>query len=113
MGKIAAGLLAPYDSYQHRVAIDRFVKDIPRSNRHPTWKVLQSIEAGLPSLADRPCLMFWGMRDWCFRPECLERLLQHLPHAEVHKFATAGHYVVEDAHQQIVPILRDWLDGGA
>jgi haloalkane dehalogenase len=49
------------------------------------------------------------MQDWCFRPLCLERLLQHFPDAEVHRFADAGHYVVEDAHERIVPLLRQFL----
>ena len=47
---VRAGLLAPYDNWANRVAIDRFVRDIPFSPRHPTWQVLEQIEAGLPSL---------------------------------------------------------------
>ena len=52
--EIRAGLLAPYDSWEHRIAIDRFVQDIPASPRHPTWQTLQQIEEGLTQLADRP-----------------------------------------------------------
>lgn len=107
---IRAGLLAPYDSWAHRIAIDRFVQDIPDSPHHPTWSVLEAIERGLPTLADRPCLCIWGMRDWCFRPLCLERLLRSLPAAEVHRLADASHYVVEDAHEQIVPTMRQFLE---
>ncbi len=52
---VRAGLLAPYDSWDHRVAIDRFVKDIPSSSRHPTWQTLAHLEQELGQLADRPC----------------------------------------------------------
>jgi len=106
---VRAGFLAPYDSWEHRVAIDRFVRDIPLSSRHPTWRTLERIERGLAQFKDRPCQLIWGMRDWCFRPACLERLRQHLPDAEVHRLADAGHYVVEDAHEQIIPRIEHFM----
>jgi pimeloyl-ACP methyl ester carboxylesterase len=106
---VRAGLLAPYDSWAHRVAIARFVQDIPASPKHPTWDTLQQIERDLPTLADRPCQLIWGMQDWCFRPECLDRLREIFPNAEVHRFAEASHYVVEDAHEEIIPRMQDFL----
>jgi haloalkane dehalogenase len=108
--EVRAGLLAPYDSWANRVAIDQFVRDIPFSPRHPTWPVLEGIEAGLSRLADRPIQLIWGMRDWCFRPECLERFAQHWPMAEIHRLEDCGHYVVEDAHERIVPLMRSCLE---
>jgi haloalkane dehalogenase len=108
--EVRAGLLAPYDNWANRVAIDQFVRDIPFSSRHPTWKTLEQIEAGLPSLADRPISLIWGMKDWCFRPQCLERFVQHWPSAEVHRLDDCGHYVVEDAHERIVPLLKQFLE---
>lgn len=107
--EVKAGLIAPYDSWAHRIATLRFVQDIPLSPRHPTWQVLERIEAGLPSLANRPIQLIWGMRDWCFRPECLERFRKHWPNAEAHPFEEAGHYVVEDAKDQVLPLMREFL----
>ena len=102
---VQAGLLAPYDSWENRIAIHRFVADIPMSKRHPTWQTLADIEAGLPTLADRPIMAVWGMRDWCFTPACLDRFLAVFPDAEVHRLEHAGHYVIEDAHERIVPLV--------
>jgi haloalkane dehalogenase len=107
---VRAGLLAPYGRWAHRTAIYRFVADIPLSRTHPTHKVLAEMERGLPALADRPSQLIWGMRDWCFRPGCLERLAAIFPAAEIHRLNDAGHYVVEDAHEQIVPLVADFLD---
>jgi cis-3-alkyl-4-acyloxetan-2-one decarboxylase len=107
--EVRAGLLAPYDSWQHRIAIERFVADIPLTGRHPTWQTLHAIEQALPSLADRPAMMIWGMRDWCFTPACLDRLLRSLGSARVHRLQDAGHYVVEDAHERIVPLIEAFL----
>ncbi len=106
---VCQGLLAPYDSWAHRVAIDRFVRDIPMTRRHPTWQTLADIESGLPTLGDRPVQLIWGMRDWCFTPECLQRFEQVFPHAEVCRLEDAGHYVVEDAHERIVPLVDQFL----
>jgi haloalkane dehalogenase len=107
---VRAGLLFPYDNWDHRIAIQRFVADIPLTRRHPTWQTLEEIERGLPTLAEKPTMMIWGMRDWCFTPACLERLLVSFPQASVHRFEDAGHYVVEDAHERIVPLVRSFLE---
>lgn len=106
---VRAGLLAPYDSWAHRIAILRFVQDIPTSPRQRTWQTLADLERGLTTLANRPCLLVWGMRDWCFTPRCLERFQSLLPLAEVRRIENAGHYVIEDAYEQIVPWVRDFL----
>jgi pimeloyl-ACP methyl ester carboxylesterase len=106
---VRAGLLAPYDSWGYRVGIWRFIRDIPLSKRHRTWKTLESIEAALPSLADRPIKLIWGMRDWCFNDVCLRKFQAIFPNAQTHAFDDAGHYVVEDAHERIVPLMRELL----
>jgi haloalkane dehalogenase len=106
---VADGLLAPYDNWNHRIAIYKFVKDIPASSGHRTWDVLANLEAQLPQLSDWPILMMWGMKDWCFRPECLRRLQESWPEAEVHEIADAGHYVIEDAHEQVATTVDGFL----
>ncbi len=106
---VRAGLLAPYDNWDHRIAIDRFVQDIPLTRRHPTWPVLEQIERDLPQLADRPTTLIWGMKDWCFTPVCLDRLRRLLPNGETFRLSNAGHYVVEDASQEVLEIVRDQL----
>lgn len=107
--EVKAGLIAPYDNWANRIAIDRFVYDIPFAKSHRTWKVLEEIEAGLKSLAAKPTLMVWGMKDWCFRPECLDRLITHFPQAEINKIDTAGHYVIEDAPEMVIAAVQAFL----
>ena len=106
---VAAAYLAPYDSWKHRRQIRAFVDDIPTRASHPTWQVLSDIEAALPSLADHPQLIIWGMRDWCFRPACLERFEQVWPRAEVHRLADVGHWVVEDADDDVAALMTQFL----
>ncbi|HEX7448713.1 MAG TPA: alpha/beta fold hydrolase [Pirellulales bacterium] len=107
---VRAGLLAPYDTWSNRVATHRFVQDIPLSPRHPSYATLAAIEHDLVNLRDLPVMLIWGMRDWCFTPHFLERFQQFFPEAEVHRFDDAGHYVIEDAHERIVPLLRTFIE---
>jgi cis-3-alkyl-4-acyloxetan-2-one decarboxylase len=106
---VRAGLLAPYDNWRHRIAIDRFVNDIPMGPRHPSYRRLLQIEQGLPSLRDRRLMLIWGLRDWCFTPHFLARFQEIFPGAAVHQFEDAGHYVIEDAHERIVPLVRSFV----
>lgn len=107
--EVRRGMLAPYDSWANRIAIDRFVQDIPLSPHHRSWKLLEQIDASLPSLAVKPCLLLWGMRDWCFRPSILRILKQRFPAAQCIEFSDAGHYLMEDASGGVVSAMRDFL----
>jgi cis-3-alkyl-4-acyloxetan-2-one decarboxylase len=107
--EVRAGLIAPYDTWAHRRAVYEFVRDIPLSPRHPSYAKLAEIEAGLASLADRPTLLVWGMRDWCFTSHFLERFLDFFPAAEVRRLDAAGHYVVEDAPEEVIDAIEEFL----
>ncbi len=104
----AAGLLAPYDSWKNRIAIDRFVRDIPTRPNQTTWQTLLKIEDSLREMK-MPKLLVWGMRDWCFRPECLDRFCAVWPDAKVVRFADAGHYVMLDKPDEILGAIRDFM----
>lgn len=104
-----AGMISPYDSWDNRKAIFEFVKDIPTSSNHPTWKHLKDLESSLPSLADMPIKLIWGMRDWCFQPSCLDMLLESWPNAEVHRMEDAGHWVTEEKPKEVLASVSDFL----
>ena len=104
-----AGLLAPYDCPQHRVAVSRFVQDIPLRPSDAAYPVLARVEQRLHLLRNTPTLVCWGMRDPVFDEVVLDHLLSYLPQADVHRFADAGHYVLEDAAERIVPLAARFL----
>ena len=106
---VRAGLLAPYDSWANRLAVHRFVADIPLQPTHPSYATLLEVEEGLGQFRNSPICLIWGMEDWCFTPKFLDRFLDFFPQADVHRLADAGHYVIEDAHEEIVPILVDFF----
>jgi len=105
-GAVATGLIAPYSNWANRVAIARFVQDIPRSPADPTWQLLASIEQQLPRYGDYPVKLVWGMHDWCFRPECLHRFQKLLPNAQTQELTDVGHYVMEEAADEVLAVIR-------
>ncbi len=107
---VKAGYLAPYDGWHGRRAIQAFVDDIPLHPRHPSYGRLTEIENGLARLAHLPTLLVWGMQDWCFTPHFLERFLDFFPQAEVARLSEAGHYVVEDATEDVIARVERFLD---
>ena len=100
---------APYDSWAARRAVLRFVQDIPLRAGDPADEPLSHIEAGLAALADRSALILWGARDFVFDHHFLAVWRRLLPAAEVHEFSDCGHYVLEDAAEEIIPLVRRFL----
>lgn len=106
---VKRGLTLPYDSWANRVAIHRFVQDIPMDPAHPSWATLAAVEAGLPGLRGRPMHIAWGDADWCFSPVFRDEWARRFPEARVTSWADVGHYVMEDAPDRVVPIVRQLL----
>ena len=107
--EVAKGFLAPYDSWRNRIAVLRFVEDIPMDERHPTWATLVAVEESLDRLQACPLLLCWGGRDFCFNDEFYHEWQRRFPQAEAHYFADAGHYVLEDALAAIQPLIEHFL----
>lgn len=103
------GYLWPYGSWADRVAVSAFVRDIPLEPAHPTWSTLAAVERGLGQFRDRPALVFWGGRDFCFNDHFLARWRELLPQANVHRIADAGHYVLDDAREDVIPPVTEFL----
>jgi haloalkane dehalogenase len=91
------GFLFPYDSWANRIAIYRFVRDIPLEPTHPSRAVLEQIATRLSELARKEKLIVWGGKDFCFNDGFLRQWQAIYPTAPVHRFADAGHYVIEDS----------------
>jgi pimeloyl-ACP methyl ester carboxylesterase len=103
------GYLAPYDSWQNRIAVLRFVQDIPLAPGDRGYDLVHEVAGGLHRFASLPMLICWGERDFVFDHNFLDEWHRRFPAAEVHRFPDAGHYVLEDAGADILPLIRDFL----
>lgn len=100
---------APYDTPANRLATLRFVQDIPLGPEDPGYEVVASTERALPRFAHLPALIFWGGKDFVFDEPFLRRWEALLPESEVVRLPDCGHYVLEDAAEEIVPRVQRFL----
>lgn len=105
----AAGMLYPYSNWHDRVAIYRFVRDIPMKPSHPSWQTLKTTEQHLGDLASKKILLCWGAEDFCFNMNFFEYWRHIYPHALDLSFKGAGHYLLEDMPQEIIPLVSNFL----
>ena len=108
-GAVGEGYMAPYNSWANRYAHLAFIRDIPLEDDHPTRPVINELERRVSELNDKPTMFIWGEKDFVFTPAFLDRFIEKFPDAEVHRLPEAAHFVVEDAHEKIVPLMRDFL----
>ena len=107
--EVARGYIAPYDSWKNRVAVHAFVRDIPLSAKDSSWQTLKEVEEGLAHFKKTPMLICWGGRDFCFNDHFYQIWRQRFPQARAHYFPDAGHYVLEDAFEEIGPLVEEFL----
>jgi haloalkane dehalogenase len=103
--KLSAGAreayLWPYRSWDERIAVHRFVRDIPLRPGHRSFAEIEKIDAGLDQYSDRPVLILWGGRDWCFDQVFFQEWRSRLPAARSLLLEDAGHWSLEDDPETI------------
>ncbi|MEJ2282210.1 MAG: alpha/beta fold hydrolase [Desulfobacterales bacterium] len=108
-GDVKAGLIAPYNCWQNRIATLKFVQDIHLTQDNPSFRLVKELDQNLEIFSNSPILICWGEHDFVFDLDYLNEWIRRFPKAEVHRFAEAGHYVMEDVPQQIVALTREFL----
>lgn len=106
---VRQGYLSPYDSWDNRIAVLRFVQDIPLKKGDPSYDLVSKVDAGLAQFAERPVMLLWGEKDFVFDCGFLQQWIRRFPKAQVHRFADSGHYILEDSGTEIIPLIKDFL----
>jgi haloalkane dehalogenase len=107
--EVREAYIFPYDSWDNRVAVYNFVKDIPLDPEDPSYQIVSNVEKNLGKFSDKPMLICWGKHDFVFDDHFLKEWKRRFPEAEVHYFTKAGHYVLEDAGDEIIPLVKEWI----
>ena len=108
---VAMGYLEPYDSWAHRIAVHRFVQDIPLEENDRAYSVVRETADALDLLVGQPMLICLGLKDFVFGHQFLDEWVRRFPGAEVQRFEDCGHYILEDAGEDIIPLVRKFVDG--
>lgn len=107
---VKSGLIAPYNCWSNRIATLKFVQDIPLSKKDPSYSLVKSTDENLYKLGHIPMLICWGKQDFVFDATYLLEWQRRFPNAEVHAFSDAGHYVLEDVPDEIVILVKKFLE---
>jgi haloalkane dehalogenase len=106
---VALGYKFPYDSWKNRIAIKKFVEDIPLHRNHPSWDTLTAIQDGLFLLSQKKILLLWGARDFCFTEVFFNEWKQFFSRTKDVVYEDAGHYVLEDMGKEAVSEIRQFI----
>ena len=101
---------APYDSFDHRIATLRFVQDIPLRRGDPGYNLIEQTADGLAQFRDVPMMIAWGLKDFVFDHHFLAEWVRRFPSAEVHQYQDCGHYILEDARDEVIPLVESFLE---
>ncbi|MEX2352823.1 MAG: alpha/beta fold hydrolase [Gammaproteobacteria bacterium] len=107
--EVAAAYLAPYDNWTNRLAVRRFVEDIPLKPGDVGYRTISRVASGLHRFQSLPMLIIWGMQDFVFDEPFLNEWMIRFPNAELHRLEDAGHYVLEDAPEDVIPLINNFL----
>jgi pimeloyl-ACP methyl ester carboxylesterase len=107
---VANAYCAPYDSWAHRIAVHRFVQDIPLKSGDRGFELVSEVENRLELLKHVPMFIGWGDRDFVFDENFLRQWQTRFPDAELHRYPDCGHYILEDASDELIPLIRQFLD---
>ncbi|MBJ6750286.1 alpha/beta fold hydrolase [Geomonas anaerohicana] len=100
---------APYDSWQNRIATLRFVQDIPLAPGDRGYDLVSEIANGLDRFRDLPMAIFWGELDFVFDTTFLAEWQRRFPKAQVKSYPDAGHYILEDMKEEVVPMIVQFM----
>ena len=108
--RVREAYLWPYRLPEDRTGLLRFIQDIPLRPGDPSYDLVSEVQAKLPRFNEIPSLILWGERDFVFDHHFLREWQRFLPAEEVHRFPNAGHYVLEDAGAEILPLIQDFFE---
>jgi haloalkane dehalogenase len=94
----------PFPTPESRRPVYVFPREIVRSK-----VFLADVASKLPRLSDRPALLCWPTADFAFREPERVRWEQLFPDHRTLRLQGAGHYIQEDAWQEIVTAIRQFV----
>jgi haloalkane dehalogenase len=102
--------VAPYNSWANRIATLRFVQDIPLRPGDRAYDIVTEVQENVGEFKDTPTLVCWGLQDFVFDEHFLALWERDFPHAEVHRFEDCGHYILEDAPDEVIDLVTEFMD---
>ncbi|MCL1143623.1 alpha/beta fold hydrolase [Shewanella gaetbuli] len=106
---VREAFVAPFNSWENRISTLRFVQDIPLKPGDRNYQLVSDIADSLSEFANVPTLICFGLQDFVFDKHFLAEWRKRMPHAEVHEFADCGHYILEDAKDEVIELIQNFM----
>lgn len=107
---IREAYVSPFNSWKNRISTLRFVQDIPLLPHHRNYQLVDEIGQSLQQFQHIPTVICWGLQDFVFDNCFLAVWKEKMPHAQVYEFADCGHYILEDASNDVINIIEDFME---
>ena len=107
--EVRQAYVAPFNSWKNRISTLRFIQDIPLKPHDRNFSLVSDIESSLPQFSQLPMMICWGLKDFVFDKHFLKVWQDKFPQAQVHAFEDCGHYILEDASDEVVPLVTDFI----
>jgi len=107
---IRQAYVLPFNSWKNRISTLRFVQDIPLLPHHKNYQLIENIDHNLQRFQAIPTIICWGLQDFVFDKHFLDVWKQKMPHAQIHEFPDCGHYILEDASNEVINHIQDFMD---
>lgn len=101
--------LAIHDTPAKRAGLAAFPKMIPNRADHPNATYVDQIRRELERW-DIPVLVVWADGDMAWKPDEGARIAQTVPNGEFHLVGNAGHFLQEDAGEEVARRVIRFLD---
>ena len=106
---IRKAYVSPFNSWKNRISTLRFVQDIPLIPTHKNYQLIENIDNSLEYFQSIPTVICWGLQDFVFDKSFLDVWKKKMPHAEINEFSDCGHYILEDASNEVINIIQQFL----
>lgn len=106
---VRAAYFLPYPTPADRLSVMKFVQTIPLRDGDPGMDIVKQVEDSLPSYANVPTLLLWGLKDFVFDKHFYAEWQRRFPHAEAHAWPDCSHYLLEDAGDEAIMRIEEFL----
>jgi pimeloyl-ACP methyl ester carboxylesterase len=101
---------APFPTPPSRLALLCWTRDIPMAESDASYGEMRHIEDHLSAFEAKPILLVWGLADPVLPPQTLRWWQTRYPAAATRTLEDASHFLQEDAPDQIVAWLEEFLE---
>jgi haloalkane dehalogenase len=107
--EIRKAYVAPFNSWKNRISTLRFIQDIPLVPGDKNYQLVSDIDNSLHKFQKVPTIICWGLKDFVFDKHFLNIWKKKMPHAQINEFADCGHYILEDASEEVITLIKTFM----